>query len=64
MRQAYWIKSVNEVFESLNHGETLTKFIACDKGDNAGDFTVTIHGFVTSRGQLIVTHEISEDIKG
>lgn len=52
-----WIKRVEDAFESLQHGETLTKFIAWDKGRDGGDFTVEIHGFVDEQGQLIITHE-------
>lgn len=51
------VKSVDDVFESMSHGEKLMKFIAYDKASVEGHYTVEIHGFVTESGALIITNE-------
>lgn len=58
MREQHEVLDVTGVFESLDHGETLTKFVAVDKGAEDKDFTVTVHGFVLENGSLIITDSI------
>lgn len=57
MRQNHYVKTVDDVFESMSHGEVLTKFVAKDESKEPGDFSVEIHGFVTEQGELIVVSE-------
>lgn len=49
------LKSIDNILDSLEHGETLQKFIAVDKG--SGDFNVEIHGLVTEEGKMIIYSE-------
>lgn len=43
-----------DVFESMIHGQRLTKFVAVDRGLVDGDFTIEIHGFVTESAILFI----------
>ena len=56
MKNCNRVEPIECVLESLEHGEMLTKFVATDKGKHDGDFTVTIHGFVTESGECLVIH--------
>lgn len=52
--QEHFIKCIDDVLESLPHGQKLTKFIAKDEGQ---DFSVEIHGFITEDGNFIIVSE-------
>lgn len=56
-RQNWAIHPISDTLDSLEHGETLVKFVAKDEGSEDGDFTVEIHGFVTSMGELLIYGE-------
>lgn len=56
-RQNWAIKTIDDVLESMEHGQTLTKFVAVDKGSEDGDFTVEIHGLVSEDGTLTIVSE-------
>ena len=45
-------------FTEVESGETLTKFVAVDKGEEGGDRAVEIHGFYDAGGKLYITNEI------
>lgn len=61
--QSHWVKDVSDVFESLEHGAILQKFVA--KYENKDGSTlngavlpsVEVHGFITSSGEFIITNE-------
>lgn len=53
-KKRHQVKDIDEVLESLSHGETLTKVIAVD---SATTFTAEIHALVKENGTLIVISE-------
>ena len=54
----HFIRSIDDVLESLNHGEKLTKFIAkSEHSDADGLPSVEIHGFLTDDGEFIIVSE-------
>lgn len=63
-RQSWVQHSYDNILESLEHGETLVKFIATDPGTEDGDFSVEIHGLVKEDGTLIICSEKVTPQKG
>lgn len=47
-------------WEEIESGTKLTKFIAIDEAKQDGDRTVTLHGFYTDSGEVLITDEIIE----
>lgn len=55
--EKHWIKDPSDVFESLMHGEKLTKFVAKSESEAYGYPSVEIHGFITDDGEFIIVSE-------
>lgn len=47
-------------WDEIESGTKLTKFIAVDEAKRDGDRTVTLHGFYTDSGEVLITDEIIE----